>query len=54
MIEYFIRDQYGSDFLIIGLSLFVACQHLNSGTNLRECEEQSRLKFQVVTVFRFY
>jgi hypothetical protein len=35
------------------LSLFLACQHLNSGTNLRECEDQSCFKFQAVPVFRF-
>jgi hypothetical protein len=28
------------------LSLFLACQHLNSGTNLRECEDQSWFKVQ--------
>jgi hypothetical protein len=35
------------------LSLFLACQHLNSGTNLRECEDQSWFKVQAVPVFRF-
>jgi hypothetical protein len=34
------------------LSLFVACQHLNSGKNLRECEDQSWFKVQAVPVFR--
>jgi hypothetical protein len=34
------------------LSLFLACQHLNSGTNLRECEDQSWFKVQAVPVFR--
>jgi hypothetical protein len=29
-----------------GLGLFLACQHLNSGTNLRECEDQSWFKVQ--------
>jgi hypothetical protein len=29
------------------------CQRLNSGTNLRECEDQSRFKVQAVPVFRF-
>jgi hypothetical protein len=36
------------------LSLFLACQHLNSGTNLHECENQSRFKVQAVPVFRFH
>jgi hypothetical protein len=31
----------------------LACQHLNSGTNLRECKDQSRFKVQAVPVFRF-
>jgi hypothetical protein len=35
------------------LSLFLACQHLNSGTNLRECEDQIWFKVQAVPVFRF-
>jgi hypothetical protein len=35
------------------LSLFLACQHLSSGKNLRECENQSWFKVQVVPVFRF-
>jgi hypothetical protein len=35
------------------LSLFLACLHLNSGTNLRECEDQSWFKVQAVPVFRF-
>jgi hypothetical protein len=35
------------------LSLFLACQHLSSGTNLRECEEQSWFKVQAVPVVRF-
>jgi hypothetical protein len=34
-------------------SLFLACQHLNSGTNLRECEDQSWFKVQTVPVFHF-
>jgi hypothetical protein len=34
------------------LSLFLACQHLNSVTNLRECEDQTRFKVQAVPVFR--
>jgi hypothetical protein len=29
------------------------CQHLNSGTNLRECEDQSWFNAQAVPVFRF-
>jgi hypothetical protein len=33
------------------LSLFLACQHLNSGTNVRECEDQSWFKVQAVPVF---
>jgi hypothetical protein len=35
------------------LSSFLACQHLNSGTNLRECGDQSSFKVQAVPVFRF-
>jgi hypothetical protein len=35
------------------LSLFLACQRLSSGTNLRECEDQSWFKVQAVPVFRF-
>jgi hypothetical protein len=35
------------------LSLFLACQHLSSGTNLRECKDQSWFKVPAVPVFRF-
>jgi hypothetical protein len=35
------------------LSLYLACQHLNSASNLRECEDQSWFKVQAVPVFRF-
>jgi hypothetical protein len=35
------------------LSLFLACQLLNSVTNLRECEDQSWFNVQAVPVFRF-
>jgi hypothetical protein len=35
------------------LSLFLACQHLNSRTNLRECEDQSWFMVQAVPVFLF-
>jgi hypothetical protein len=35
------------------LSMFLAYQHISSGTNLRECEDQSWLKVQAVPVFRF-
>jgi hypothetical protein len=31
----------------------VECHILNSGTNLRECEDQSWFKVQAVPVFRF-
>jgi hypothetical protein len=34
--------------------LFLTCQHLNAGTNLRECEDQSWFKVQAVPVFRFH
>jgi hypothetical protein len=34
-------------------SLFLACQHLNSRTNLRECEDQSWFKVRVLPMFRF-
>jgi hypothetical protein len=33
--------------------LFLACQHLSSGTNLRECEDQGWFKVEAVPVFRF-
>jgi hypothetical protein len=33
--------------------LFLACLHLNSGTNLPECEDHSWFKVQAVPVFRF-
>jgi hypothetical protein len=33
--------------------LFLACKHLNLGTNLRECEDQSWFKVQAVPAFRF-
>lgn len=35
------------------LTLFLARQQLNSGKNLRECEDQSWLRVQAVPVFRF-
>jgi hypothetical protein len=35
------------------LSLFLACQHLNWRTNLRECEDQSWFIVQALPVFRF-
>jgi hypothetical protein len=35
------------------LSLFLACQHLSSGTNLREWDDQSWVKVQAVPLFRF-
>jgi hypothetical protein len=38
--------------LIKEQSLFLAYQHLNSGTN-HECVDQCRFKVQVVPVFRF-
>jgi hypothetical protein len=41
MIKYFINYLCGSDLLMKRLSLFLASQHLNTGTNLRECEDQS-------------
>jgi hypothetical protein len=53
MIKYFINYYSGSDMLMRWLSLFLAYQHLNSGTNLREWEDQSWLKVQAVPVFRF-
>jgi hypothetical protein len=33
--------------------LFPAGQHLNSGTNLRDCEDQSWFKVRAVSVFLF-
>jgi hypothetical protein len=33
-------------------NLFLACQHLNAGTNLRQCEDQSWFKIQEVPVVR--
>jgi hypothetical protein len=38
---------------MIRLNLFLACQHLKWGKNLRECEDQSWFKVQVVPLFRF-
>jgi hypothetical protein len=35
------------------LSLFLTCEHFNSGTNLRECEVKSWFNVQAVPVFRF-
>jgi hypothetical protein len=42
-----------SDLLLRWLSLLLAYQRLNSGANLRECEDQSWFKIQAVPVFRF-
>jgi hypothetical protein len=53
MTKYFINYECGSDLLMSWLSLFLARQHLSSGTNLRECEDQSWFKVQAVPVFRF-
>jgi hypothetical protein len=53
MIKCFMKYQYGSGLLMRWLSLFLACQHLSSGTNLRECEDQSWFKLQAVPVFPF-
>jgi hypothetical protein len=33
------------------IELFLACQRLNSGMNLRECEDQSWFKFQWLVCF---
>jgi hypothetical protein len=35
------------------LSLFLACQRLNSGKKLCECQSQIWFKIQAVPVFRF-
>jgi hypothetical protein len=35
------------------MSLFLACQHFNSGTNLREFEDQSWFKVQAAHVCHF-
>jgi hypothetical protein len=35
------------------LSLFLEYQHINSGTNIRECEIQSCFKTEAVPLFRF-
>jgi hypothetical protein len=35
------------------LGLFLACQHLNSGMNLRECEDQSRFNVQAIPVLAY-
>jgi hypothetical protein len=53
MIKYCINYWCGSDLLMRRLSLFLACQQLNSGTNLREWEGQSWFKVQVVPVLYF-
>jgi hypothetical protein len=46
VIKYFLNHECGSD-----LSLFLACQRLNSEMNLRECEDQSWFKVQGVLCF---
>jgi hypothetical protein len=51
MIKYF-TNYYNSDLLIRRFSLFLARQHLGSGTNFRECEDQSWFRVRVVPVFR--
>jgi hypothetical protein len=53
MIKYVISYWCGSEQLMRWMNLFLACQHLNSGTNVRECEDQSWFKVQAVPVFRF-
>jgi hypothetical protein len=53
MIKYVIDYECRSDLLMRWLSLFLACQDLNSGTKLRECKDQNRFKVQVVPVLRF-
>jgi hypothetical protein len=35
------------------LSIFLACQHLSSGTDLRDCQDQNWYEVQAVPVFRF-
>jgi hypothetical protein len=53
MIKYLINYQCGSGLLMRWWSFFVACQHLSSGTNPRECRDQSWFKVQAVPAFRF-
>jgi hypothetical protein len=49
MIKYF-KYWCGSELLMRRLSLFLACQHLSSWTNLRVCEEQNWFKVRCFRV----
>jgi hypothetical protein len=51
--KHFGKENCGSDLLMRRLNLFLACRHLNSGPDLRECEAQSWLKVQAVPMCRF-
>jgi hypothetical protein len=53
IIKYFVQYLYGSDLSVRRLNLFLACHHINSCTNLFECEDQSSFKVQAVPVPRF-
>jgi hypothetical protein len=53
MIKGFMAYHCGCGLLMRLLSLFLACQHLKSGTNLRECDDQSWFDVQVDPVIRF-
>jgi hypothetical protein len=44
MNKHFVSYWCGSGLLMRWLSLFLACQRLSSGTNLRECEDHSWFK----------
>jgi hypothetical protein len=48
MIKYVINHSCGSDLLMGWVNLFLAYQHFNSETNLRECEDQSWFTVQAV------
>jgi hypothetical protein len=45
--KYGIHYCSGSDLLMKWFSLFLACQHANSGTNFREHEDENWFKIQV-------
>jgi hypothetical protein len=52
-IPHCLDNRLTDDMLMRCLSLFVAFQNLNSGMNIRECEDQFWLKVQMDPVFRF-
>jgi hypothetical protein len=49
MLRYLNNYEYGSDLLMILLILLLAWQHMNSGTNLHECDDQSWFRVKAVS-----